>query len=100
MGMTAFYIDDPAAHEAEALRTIDRALELGINFFDTVRGAPPGAPANDAHYVTRGRLPRVPARRIAHCYRPPASTACMAPLTRAPCFGVSARLDKASAHVA
>lgn len=35
MGMTAFYSDNPAAHEDESLATIDRALELGINFFDT-----------------------------------------------------------------
>lgn len=35
MGMTAFYSADPAADEEDGLRTIDRALELGINFFDT-----------------------------------------------------------------
>ena len=35
MGMTAFYGTDPAAHEEESLRTIDRALELGVNFLDT-----------------------------------------------------------------
>ena len=32
MGMSAFY---GAADEAESLRTIDRALELGCNFLDT-----------------------------------------------------------------
>jgi aryl-alcohol dehydrogenase-like predicted oxidoreductase len=35
MGMTAFYSADPAADEAESLRTLARALELGINFVDT-----------------------------------------------------------------
>lgn len=35
MGMTAFYVADPSKHEADALATIDRALELGINFLDT-----------------------------------------------------------------
>mmetsp|Transcript_30269 Transcript_30269/g.33004 ORF Transcript_30269/g.33004 Transcript_30269/m.33004 type:complete len:342 (-) Transcript_30269:94-1119(-) len=36
MGMTAFYGDfDRAAQEPESLRTIARALELGINFLDT-----------------------------------------------------------------
>ena len=34
-GMTALYGADPAATEAESLRTIDKALELGINFLDT-----------------------------------------------------------------
>ena len=39
-GMTAFYGTDPAAAEAESLRTIDKALELGVKFLDTawVRG--------------------------------------------------------------
>ena len=38
--MTAFYGADPAAAEAESLRTIDKALELGVKFLDTawVRG--------------------------------------------------------------
>ncbi|RYH13026.1 hypothetical protein EON65_36660, partial [archaeon] len=36
MGMTAFYGDfDRDAQEAESLKTIGRALELGINFLDT-----------------------------------------------------------------
>lgn len=36
MGMTAFYGDfDPIETEAESLRTISKALELGINFLDT-----------------------------------------------------------------
>jgi predicted aminopeptidase len=36
MGMTAFYGNfDRAAAEEESLRTIARALELGINFLDT-----------------------------------------------------------------
>lgn len=37
MGMTAFYVDDrdPAIVEAESLACIDKALELGCNFFDT-----------------------------------------------------------------
>ena len=39
--MTAFYGADPAAAEAESLRTIDKALELGVNFLDTAWvGAP------------------------------------------------------------
>ncbi len=34
--MTAFYGNvDPVAHEEESLRTLARALELGINFLDT-----------------------------------------------------------------
>ncbi len=34
--MTAFYGDfNRAEQEAESLRTIERALELGINFLDT-----------------------------------------------------------------
>eukprot|EP01004_Peranema_trichophorum_P006117 NODE_4952_length_1090_cov_67.874871_g4303_i1.p1 GENE.NODE_4952_length_1090_cov_67.874871_g4303_i1~~NODE_4952_length_1090_cov_67.874871_g4303_i1.p1 ORF type:complete len:324 (+),score=54.42 NODE_4952_length_1090_cov_67.874871_g4303_i1:54-1025(+) len=35
MGMTAFYNTDPSATDEESLRTISKALELGINFFDT-----------------------------------------------------------------
>lgn len=36
MGMTAFYGDfDPVAAEPESLKTIGKALELGINFLDT-----------------------------------------------------------------
>jgi aryl-alcohol dehydrogenase-like predicted oxidoreductase len=36
MGMTAFYGEfDRAATEEESLRTIGKALELGINFLDT-----------------------------------------------------------------
>lgn len=35
MGMTAFYVSDPAVHEEESLRTIARSLELGQNHFDT-----------------------------------------------------------------
>ena len=36
MGMTAFYGDfDRDEQEAESLKTIGRALELGINFLDT-----------------------------------------------------------------
>jgi len=36
MGMTAFYgTFDRAAHEEESLRTIAKALELGVNFLDT-----------------------------------------------------------------
>ena len=35
MGMTAFYSQDPHADEEDALKTIDRALELGVNFLDT-----------------------------------------------------------------
>lgn len=35
--MTAFYVADPAAHEVEALKTLDKAVELGLNFLDTVR---------------------------------------------------------------
>jgi aryl-alcohol dehydrogenase-like predicted oxidoreductase len=35
MGMTAFYVADPSAHEAEALETLDKALELGVTFLDT-----------------------------------------------------------------
>ncbi|ETV95868.1 hypothetical protein H310_10907 [Aphanomyces invadans] len=36
MGMTAFYGNfDRAAQEAESLRTISKALELGVNFLDT-----------------------------------------------------------------
>lgn len=34
--MTAFYGGfDRAAHEEESLRTIEKGLELGINFLDT-----------------------------------------------------------------
>eukprot|EP01028_Stygiella_incarcerata_P011931 TRINITY_DN70959_c1_g1_i1.p1 TRINITY_DN70959_c1_g1~~TRINITY_DN70959_c1_g1_i1.p1 ORF type:complete len:340 (-),score=93.98 TRINITY_DN70959_c1_g1_i1:92-1111(-) len=35
MGMTAFYVPDPAAIEEEALATIERGFELGLNFLDT-----------------------------------------------------------------
>ena len=36
MGMTAFYGDfDRAAQEEESLKTIAKALELGINLLDT-----------------------------------------------------------------
>ncbi|KAH9181031.1 hypothetical protein AeNC1_016991, partial [Aphanomyces euteiches] len=36
MGMTAYYGNfDRAAHEEESLRTISKALELGINMLDT-----------------------------------------------------------------
>lgn len=35
MGMTAFYVQNAAEHEEEALKTIERALELGCNHFDT-----------------------------------------------------------------
>ncbi|KAH9165594.1 hypothetical protein AeNC1_018479, partial [Aphanomyces euteiches] len=36
MGMTAFYGNfDRAAQEEESLRTISKALELGINMLDT-----------------------------------------------------------------
>jgi aryl-alcohol dehydrogenase-like predicted oxidoreductase len=35
MGMTAFYGANPQETEAESLATIAKALELGINFFDT-----------------------------------------------------------------
>ena len=36
MGMTAFYGDfNRAEHEEKSLQTIAKALELGLNFFDT-----------------------------------------------------------------
>jgi aryl-alcohol dehydrogenase-like predicted oxidoreductase len=36
MGMTAFYGNfDRDEQEAESLRTIDKAIEMGINFLDT-----------------------------------------------------------------
>ena len=36
MGMTAFYGDfNRAEHEGKSLQTIAKALELGLNFFDT-----------------------------------------------------------------
>jgi len=35
MGMTAFYVSDPAEHEAASLATMDKAVELGIVHLDT-----------------------------------------------------------------
>jgi aryl-alcohol dehydrogenase-like predicted oxidoreductase len=56
MGMSEFY---GAGDEAESLRTIDRALELGINFLDTADMYGRGANEELVGKALRGRRERV-----------------------------------------